>query len=208
MKSIFSSPPKDSKSVEAERSRLVLDAARRLFDDKHLDATTLRALGIERDDPLAFGDHRLLPIVFEAGHAPGFGDRPIDERIRTFLDGTYGWRGWKMERSPYLWEKGGGDVELDQLIEEEEATIAGTSAAQETMWNAMASRSKLASDLRESRPVGRLEAKEAEKAVVAATKAWEEARERESLARGQVGNRQLYLQRRFLDEQAQHLAKK
>src|SRR5690348_10955571 len=87
------------------RATRVLEAVRGLWRDGSIGRADLDKLGVEtRADTLCLGDHRLAALVREAGRAPGFGDKPIDERILLYLDGTYGFGRWQRDRDPWPWE--------------------------------------------------------------------------------------------------------
>jgi hypothetical protein len=173
-----------------------LDATRRLFVEQSLDAKTLRAVGLEINhgaSHLTVGDHRLLGLILQAGRDPRCGSEPVDVKIVDFLDGSYGKRRWQHERPPHPWERHGGDAELDALFDAEEAAIHAAKKALAAIWE----RTDVVRDLRASGSATRLEVMiQATKALDAANKEYQEAVERESVARGRVTTRQLLIQDR------------
>lgn len=175
-----------------------LELARKLLIVGHLDADDLRKADICGPSSVTFGEHQALPLMLAAGRAPGFGSQPIDERIRSFLDGAYGWRRWEKDRPPHPWERGGGDEQLDRLSAEEDAAIAESQGKQAEMWAAIDERGKLNRQIESGKQVSHETWRETDKAVETATGVWEKAMERERLARGAVSRRQSFLQEHAL----------
>lgn len=189
------------KSDSAKRAALVLGTVRKLFVDRMLDGPSLQAVGVEFDGILRIEDPRLSEIVLEAGRSAGFGTEGIDREISNYLDARHGFNRWRQQRPPHLWERGGGDPRLEVLLDEEDAAIRDRERLESEMWKCWDEKQRIYSIVDE-RNTGSLEIL---KGVVTdldkAQKAWEKSRERESLARGAVANRQSALQENFLQRQ-------
>lgn len=182
-----------------DRPALALMLARMLWKDGYLTAGAFKAFetdwGPACPDTLSVGDHRLLELVVAAGRAPGFGEELGDDKIKTFLDGTYGIGRWQRERSPHPWEVGGGDSELDRLHAECEAAIAAHKAAEAEMWRTRDELRAASRNMGAGEPATRV-LRQLGIAVEQARLAWEAAHEAEAVARGKETTRAVFLARR------------
>src|SRR2546427_798868 len=98
---------------------------------------------------------------------------PVDVKIQEFLDGSYGKNRWQSDRDPWIWERHGGDVELDRLFADQDAALANLVKCNNLMWQAK-------DDLRAA---GAAATVSHTKALASSIKAWEAADEAASRAR-------------------------
>ena len=196
-----------TKTAKATDNGRALAAVRDLWRTQSLDGDRIRALGAEyalpdcidfTADGACVGDPRLLGLVRAAGRSPGFGsDAVLDPQIAVYLDGSYGKGRWITDRPAWIWERHGGDEQLDRLFEDQDVALADLEAAAATMWQTKdevsAARQGTASAAAEIALT---------KALAAAIKAWEKADEGASLARAAVTTRALLLQDRYRRQQA------
>jgi hypothetical protein len=188
----YSWEPPGTPAELLDRDRAALLLARTLFTDGALVGADLTRFGVEGGrGNFTIGDPKALPLLLIAGRAGDFGSAPIDEKIRTYLDGTYGTGRWRHDRPAHPWEPGGGDAELDRLHAAVDAAVAAREEAERQMWATRDEYRRQPEGLTGSTPTLRRLAHEAEEAFTR----WEKLRDAESYARGQETNRALAIAR-------------
>ncbi|PYO40189.1 MAG: hypothetical protein DMD33_18560 [Gemmatimonadetes bacterium] len=187
-----------------------LAAIRDLWRDGNLDGARVRALGAEYSipdcidftaDSASVGESRLVGLVQRAGRSAGFdpASNALDREISDYLDGTYGRGRWRYDRPPHLWERGGGDADLDRLFQDQDVALADLKAATDAMF---AARDEASAAGQGRTPVAQGAEVALAKARAQAVKDFELADERASIARARVTTRAGWLQNKFRVEQA------
>src|SRR5438034_285814 len=99
------------------------------------DTPVLEAIRALFTEQTVFGPE-VPPLALAAARSAGFdpAHNAIDAKILMFVTANYG-QGWRIERGPYLWERGSPDAKLAELYAEEDGLRTTFEKSEADMWS-------------------------------------------------------------------------